>query len=92
MVPVIEGWKDTYENPSVSTDSGRDLHFGQWDHVRRYGSDVRDRLTAAGFDLSEIAASGDECVRYGINPGETVFVATKAQFGVALARVDSSSS
>jgi SAM-dependent methyltransferase len=77
MVPVIEGWRNTYEDPSISTDAGRDLHFGQWDHVRRYGADVRDRLRGAGFELSEIVASGDQCVRYGINPGETVFVATK---------------
>lgn len=77
MVPVIEGWKVTYENSSVSSDTGRNLHFGQWDHVRRYGADVRDRLTGAGFDLSEIAANGEDCVRYGINPGETVFIAFK---------------
>lgn len=77
MVPVIEGWKRTYEDPSISTETGRNLHFGQWDHVRRYGADVRDRLTGAGFDLREIAATGEECVRYAINPGETVFVATR---------------
>jgi SAM-dependent methyltransferase len=77
MVPVIEGWARTYENPNVSSLEGRALHFGQHDHVRYYGADVRDRIRAAGFDLQEFTAEGDNVVRFGLLHGEKVFIATK---------------
>jgi predicted SAM-dependent methyltransferase len=33
MVPIVEGWATTYQNPDITTDEGRMLHFGQEDHV-----------------------------------------------------------
>lgn len=78
MVPIVEGWAEGYENPLISTDAGRLLHFGQIDHVRYYGRDFRDRVRAAGFELSEFQASGEDCVRFGLSRGETVFFARKA--------------
>jgi len=48
MVPIEEGWEVTYENPKVVSPRQRLLHFGQEDHVRFYGRDIRNRLTAAG--------------------------------------------
>ena len=77
MVPIIEGWTSTYENPSVRTNRGRNLHFGQADHVRFYGADVRERIRAAGFALDEYAANGEDCVKFGLARGETVFIAIK---------------
>ena len=76
MIPIVEGWASSYENPALPSDK-RELHFGQWDHVRVYGRDFRDRVRDAGFALTEWSASGAECVRYGLQAGETVFVATK---------------
>ena len=46
MVPIVEGWASTYENPSIVSEQERHIHFGQFDHVRYYGADIRDR--AAG--------------------------------------------
>lgn len=43
-VPIIHGWDMTYENPAIQADAERDLHFGQFDHVRYYGNDLRDRI------------------------------------------------
>lgn len=77
MIPVVEGWTDTYENPAANTNSERTLHFGQYDHVRYYGADVRARIQAAGFVLSEFTATGEDVARYGLLRGEKVFVAVK---------------
>jgi SAM-dependent methyltransferase len=77
MVPLVEGWETSYENPDVSTPRDRLLHFGQSDHVRYYGRDFRDRVKGAGFTLDEFAATGEDCVTYSLGQGETLFIATK---------------
>lgn len=79
MVPIVEGWKGTYENPAITDDEGRMLHFGQEDHVRFYGSNFRDRIAAGGFTLmDEVTAEGDAVIRHGLVRGEKVFVFQKA--------------
>ena len=78
MTPVVEGWARTYENPSVDGPVARNLHFGQSDHVRMYGRDVRDRIRAAGFNLAEYAAVEPDVLTYGLMRGEILFVATKS--------------
>lgn len=77
MVPMIEGWSRSYENPQITTESGRNLHFGQGDHVRYFGADLRDRIKAAGFGVEEFTAEGEDAVRYGLTRGEKVFVCSK---------------
>jgi len=78
MVPIIEAWDQTYENPAIVTESDRDLHFGQYDHVRFYGRDFPRRIEAAGFRVVAYSATPLECVTYGLLRGEKLFVATKA--------------
>jgi SAM-dependent methyltransferase len=77
MLPVIEGWSTTYENKAVVSPEDRARHYGQSDHVRYYGADVRDRIRAAGFALEEFTAEGEDVLTYGLARGEKVFVATK---------------
>jgi SAM-dependent methyltransferase len=77
MLPVIEGWSKTYENMAVVTPEDRMRHYGQSDHVRYYGADVRDRIRAAGFRLAEFTAEGEDVLTYGLQRGEKVFIATK---------------
>ena len=77
MVPIIEGWERTYENAAVTTDTGRNLHFGQRDHVRYFGSDLRSKIGQAGFNLKEFTAEGEDVIRYGLMRGEKVFVCSK---------------
>jgi SAM-dependent methyltransferase len=77
MLPVIEGWSKTYENKAVVTPKDRMRHFGQADHVRYYGADVRVRIRAAGFRLDEFTAEGEDVLTYGLQRGEKVFIATK---------------
>ena len=75
--PVVEGWQHTYENPDVGDDEGRNIHFGQADHVRFYGRDIRDRIRAVGFALDEFVGDGAESVKYGLLRGERIFIGTK---------------
>jgi SAM-dependent methyltransferase len=77
MFPVVEGWAGTYENPLVKGSRDRTLHFGQYDHVRYYGHDVRDRIRSAGFELTEFTAEEPEVLRLGLSRGEKIFIATK---------------
>lgn len=77
MVPLVEGWDETYEDATKLSEPERAEHFGQPDHVRYYGADFRDRVKDAGFDLEEFTATGAECVRYRLHRGEKVFLATK---------------
>lgn len=78
MVPIIEGWDHTYENSAVTTNAERTRHFGQADHVRFYGRDLRDRIAAAGFSVGEFTALPADCLEYGLQRGEKLFIATKA--------------
>jgi hypothetical protein len=75
--PLVDAWEETYENPAIQSTSERDLHFAQSDHFRIYGRDLYDRIRAAGFHLSVDVAREPEVARYGIERGETIFVATR---------------
>ncbi len=79
LVPIIEGWAQTYEDPTITDPRDRDLHFGQDDHVRYYGADLRDRLTQAGFDTREFTATGADSVRFGLLRGEKIFLSSKSK-------------
>jgi predicted SAM-dependent methyltransferase len=77
MVPLVDGWDATYEDRSITSPGDRDLHFGQNDHVRYYGRDIRDRIRRAGFAITEITAAGPDVVTYSLHRGEKLFVAVK---------------
>ena len=70
-VPIKESLKQTYENPHVTDPRQREEHFGQWDHVRYYGTDIADRLREAGFEVTlnrfGDAFDADDFRRYGLN-------------------------
>jgi len=76
-VPIVEGWETSYEDPTIIDEYDRLVHFGQEDHVRRYGRDFRDRVRQAGFVLTEFAVNGHDSVEYSIIPGERVFIARR---------------
>lgn len=77
MTPVIEGWAKTYESASVLTEADRVLQFGQHDHLRYYGADIRDRIRAAGFALSEFTAEEPYVSRHALSRGSKIFIATR---------------
>ena len=77
MVPIIEGWRDTYEDSSIVDEKDRLEHFGRVDHLRIYGADLRERIRKAGFGLAEYTAGGKDAILYGLCRGEKVFVCRK---------------
>jgi SAM-dependent methyltransferase len=78
-VPMFEAWEHTYEDPSITTEEGRDLYFNKDDHLRLYGRDFRDRLDQAGLHHTSYVATEPEVSRYGLERGETIFIATRQQ-------------
>ncbi len=74
MAPVVEGWDHTYEDPTIVAPEDRLRHFGQEDHVRYYGRDIRDRIAAAGFEVREYTAVEPLVSTYELLPGDKVFI------------------
>lgn len=70
----------TLEDPGI-TDPGERLRlFGEEDHVRQYGPDLRDRLEAAGFEVELDRADHlpeHEVRRYGLRRDEHLFTCRK---------------
>jgi SAM-dependent methyltransferase len=57
MVPMFGD--ETYEDPSITDPEERRRHFGQADHVRKYGRDITKRLEVAGFQTRLWPKAGD---------------------------------
>lgn len=77
MAPIVEGWDATYEDSTILTAKGRAAHFGQWDHVRYYGRDLRDRVRGAGFALAEFTAIEPSIQTLGLTRGEKIFLGSR---------------
>lgn len=81
MFPIVEGWATSLEEEDlpepIRSMADRIRYFGQYDHVRYYGRDVRDRIRDAGFVLEEVSAGEPEVSSYGLLRGETIFLARK---------------
>ena len=75
--PIVEGWDSDYENSQVNGGQLRGIHFGKDNHLRRFGRNVREAIAEAGFGLEDFTADGETSVKYGLIPGEVLFVATK---------------
>lgn len=72
--------RPTYEDPTVTEPSDRLRLFGEEEHVRLYGLDLRDRLGAAGFAV-QLDRADDlpavECRRFGLRKDEHLFLCRK---------------
>jgi ubiquinone/menaquinone biosynthesis C-methylase UbiE len=79
QVPIFG--ERTDEDSSVVDPDERHRRFGQWDHVRSYGRDYRDRLGNAGFVVREIPYArqmGPKKIRkYGLDVNEFIYFCTK---------------
>jgi len=64
-VPINESLSETLEDDSIVTPKDRQKHFGQWDHVRWYSIDIKDRLESVGFSV--------ELIRYGVQFSEAEY-------------------
>ncbi len=54
QVPLARELLHTDEDTSVIDPKDRESRFGQFDHVRRYGMDLGERLREAGFEVGEV--------------------------------------
>ena len=55
QVPI--GGDTTFEDPTVTSDEARLEMFLQEDHVRLYGRDLAERVTAAGFECEMLTSA-----------------------------------
>jgi SAM-dependent methyltransferase len=76
MVPIVASWTHTFENPAATTPRERELFFGQADHIRYYGQDIRDRITNAGFEVDVRIASEPQVTRHSLVRGDPIFIGT----------------
>ena len=76
QVPISLNTESTVEDHRITEPEDRLVAFGQSDHVRIYGLDYPDKLRAAGFEVS-VENISNEFLRFGLNPDEDLFLATK---------------
>jgi len=76
QVPLDARRTRTFEDPTVTDPRRRAELFGQYDHVRIYGTDYFDRLHEAGFVVRPFAVKqlfkGDEIERFALDPEEII--------------------
>jgi SAM-dependent methyltransferase len=83
QVPISLRLESTLEDFSISTPEGRELTFGQRDHVRIYARDYASRLAHAGFQVevfdwrADSGKFGGPKNLYGLLEGERLYVAGK---------------
>ncbi len=77
QVPIDYSLEKTYEDSSIKNPKDREKHFGQYDHVRKYGSDYSERLKKAGFKVIEDnfvkKFSETEIKRYRFDENEIIY-------------------
>ncbi len=81
QVPISEQLPKTLENPAVISPADRHKIFGQFDHVRVYGSDYITRLESIGFKVEIIPSSAiqkkQNKINYALNSKEKLYIAHK---------------
>jgi len=81
VVPYFPELTQTYENKDITLPEDRKVHFGQYDHVRKYGKDIKERIENSRFKVScktgveELSQS--EKVKFGFINAEPIFIAEK---------------
>lgn len=74
-VPIVHGWKRTYEDDRIKAPAERRIHFGQEDHRRFYGQDFTTRIRRAGFVVEIFRADPRTEVKFGLKRGDQLFIA-----------------
>ena len=79
MVPIDYDLDKTIEEEETESLSSheRELRFGQYDHVRQYGTDYFDRLENVGFEIKRGTYEHPIAESYGFQPGEELIICSK---------------
>ena len=78
LVPLHDA--PTVDGHAGMSPNDRERLFGQWDHVRQYGPDFRQRIKQAGFDVVTLAAADfpeSEVTKNGLD-NDVIFRARKS--------------
>ena len=81
QVPIDTSRDTTYEDPSITDPKEREKHFGQYDHVRLYGTNYPNVLRSAGFEVEEYdftkELDEETYQRYRFQKGEMLYIVRK---------------
>ena len=81
QVPLKRANSETYEDFSITDPKERQIHFGQYDHVRWYAMDYFTRLESVGFEVEILeyskTFSKKEQMRYGLSENEILPIVRK---------------
>lgn len=84
QVPVKPGLKTTHEDPGITCPDQRALIFGDPGHIRFYGEDYADKLSAQGFETGFIPFTSlftpEEIRRYGLVATDDFHLCRKSAF------------
>ena len=81
QVPINVKRENTFEDLSIKSKIQREKYFGQYDHVREYGLDFKDRVEQAGFKVEMInyskKISQDLVIKYGLMKDDLIPIGKK---------------
>lgn len=77
QVPVSLVLQETFEDATVTSPKDREKIFGQFDHVRIYGLDYKERLESVGFKVTLKKLPLNETKRLGVDTNESIYFCTK---------------
>ena len=81
QVPINLKREKTFEDPSIKSEAEREEYYGQYDHVREYGLDFKDRVEQAGFKVEMLNYSAkiskDLIVKYGLMKNDLIPIGKK---------------
>ena len=81
QVPINVKREKTFEDLSIKSKIQREKYFGQYDHVREYGLDFKDRVEQAGFKVEMInyskKISQDLVIKYGLMKDDLIPIGKK---------------
>ncbi|MCX7862988.1 MAG: class I SAM-dependent methyltransferase [Bacteroidales bacterium] len=81
QVPIDYNREVTYEDESITDPKEREKHFGQYDHVRVYGTDYPKRLEKVGFRVTVEKfvqnINPSDIQKYRLDPHEWIYIAEK---------------
>lgn len=69
----------TIENPAITTPREREVHFGQADHVRKFGRDYSQRINQSGLLAQPDAFAKDlpDAAHFGVSKEEVIYKAIR---------------
>ena len=82
QVPINFKRNETFEDQSIISKKDREKYFGQYDHVREYGLDFKERIEKAGFEVEMVNYtenfSEEIKLKYGLQINDVIPIARKS--------------